>query len=435
MDKLLPTLYSDYGKYVNEFRSFPYILDGAKMIERRLLYSLYETGKDRLVKSAKVVGHCIGHYHPHGDTSAYQSLVGLVQNDFAIGQGNWGNKAGVTSDPPAAMRYTECRFHKDILNLAFEYINDVPHELIEMEDPEPKFLPIKLPLCLLGNSYTEGIGFGYKTMIPSYTKSDLIKRLKWLLNDKKGKEPIIKPISDCAITSGKAELQTLLTTGKAKIEYQGRYVLDGKKSIIIEAIPYSTSFSKIFKKFNKEMTIDKSLGWQDDSTVSTRVRLTIVKPRMLKMANLEKKVKEALAGSVSFQSHICNTSGKVVLLGVDDMLLNVYKVYKQIVAQVLLRQSQEIQNSIDELNLIELIKPLLSVELKTNPDDLQLVIKNIASALSQKQEVIKQIFDKYTLSRIFRIKTDTQQLQQKKTIIDNNHKNIVDYIWKEKYLK
>ena len=130
MDKLLPNLYAEYGKYINKYRAFPSILDGTKMVERRLLYSLYEVARERLVKSAKVVGHCIGHYHPHGDTSAYQSLVGIVQNGFAVGQGNWGADIGVEALPAAAQRYTEVRFSKEMLELAFEYIKSVPYAVV-----------------------------------------------------------------------------------------------------------------------------------------------------------------------------------------------------------------------------------------------------------------------------------------------------------------
>jgi DNA gyrase/topoisomerase IV subunit A len=433
MDKLLPTLYADYGKYVNEFRAFPSILDGSKVVEKRLLYSLYETGRDKLVKSAKVVGKCIGDYHPHGDTSAYNSLVGLVQNGFVIGQGNWGNSAGVNSDPPAAYRYTECKFHKDTLDLAFEYIKHVPHEIVETDDPEPLFLPTKLPICLLGNSFCQGIGFGYRTMIPCYTKLDLIKRLKWLVSDKKGKEPIIKPITDCKILSDDIELKKLLTTGHTAIKFEGKISKVGKKEILVESVSPSRAFKQVLEKLSKEIEKDKSVGVIDESTTTTKVRFAVLKPRMIKQQQLYDKVKQLITGSVTFQCHVVNTHGKVVLLSVDDILMNVYKVYLQITTKVLKHQSLDTQMAIDELNLIALIKPLLSTELKTNPDNLDLVITNISKKLKKDKEVIKSLFDKYTLSRIFKVKTDTQQLMQRKKMLDHNIENVSDYVWKEKY--
>jgi DNA gyrase/topoisomerase IV subunit A len=225
MDDLVPSLYGEYGRYINETRAFPFILDGAKLVERRLLYSLYEVAKNSYVKSATVVGFCLGHYHPHGDVSLYGSLVTLVQNGLAIGQGNWGMNYGVDDNPPAAQRYTEVKTNPKILNLALEYINSVPYKKLEMDFEEPLFLPTRLPICLIGTTnYCEGIGFGYSTKIPVYTKKDLIKRLEWLLGGKKEQEPLIKPITDCTLISEDNDFRELLTTGKAKILFKGKYV-------------------------------------------------------------------------------------------------------------------------------------------------------------------------------------------------------------------
>ena len=167
MKEQLTALYGEYGRYINKFRAFPLNLDGLKIVERRLLYSLYLTAKDENVKSALVIGYAIGHFHPHGDSSAYGSLCALVSGKIAIGQGNWGNKAGVEECGAAAMRYTEIKSSKFILDMAFEFIKFVKMEALEL-DEEPLFLPTKLPLCLVNTTYCQGIGFGSRTIIPSY---------------------------------------------------------------------------------------------------------------------------------------------------------------------------------------------------------------------------------------------------------------------------
>ena len=175
MDKLFVEMYSDYGKYINQFRSFPFIIDGCKLVERRVLLSTYEVAREKLQKSNKIVGHCLGSYHPHGD--CYQTLVGLVQNGFLDNtQGNWGGQIGTNDEPSAAMRYTETRLLRETYNLAFEYINYIDRETIEFYE-EPPIIPTQLPICLLGKENTQGIGFGYRTYIPVYEKKDLIKRL------------------------------------------------------------------------------------------------------------------------------------------------------------------------------------------------------------------------------------------------------------------
>lgn len=104
MDKLLPYYYRSYGMYVNHFRSFPLDIDGCKPVERRVLLSAYDIAKgDKTVKSARVDGHAIGHYSPHGTT--YGTIVSMVNQGFLDGQGNFGSKIGVEPTGPAAMRY------------------------------------------------------------------------------------------------------------------------------------------------------------------------------------------------------------------------------------------------------------------------------------------------------------------------------------------
>jgi len=378
--------------------------------------------------------NCIGYYHPHGDESAYSSLVTIVNNGLAVGQGNWGLNVGVDDNPPAAMRYTEVKSSKDVLDMAFEYIKDVPYDTIEFGE-EPLFLPTKLPICLIGQkSYCKGIGFGYGTLIPIYKESDLLKRLHWLLTGKKGKAPIILPITDCDYQSTSSDFEQLLTAGNARINYKGKYKKEGTKSIIIESIPPSKSFHVILKKFSKEIIQDKSLGWQDESKTSTKVRFTILKPRMLKMASLIKKLESVLEGSLTFDCNVCNTAGKVVRLSIDDMLLNVYKIYRQVVEKVLKGKIKDTQDSVDEMILVGKIKPILSIQLKKNPDDVDKVIEEIAIILKETPDHIKQIFDKFTIRRIFKVKTDISTLTKTKKDFQNKLENLDTYIWNQKYL-
>lgn len=434
MDELIPTLYGDYGRYINETRAFPFILDGAKLVERRLLYSLYEVAKSSFVKSATVVGSCIGRYHPHGDISCYSSLVTIVQNSLAIGQGNWGMNYGIDDNPPAAQRYTEVKCDPKILDLAFEYIRSVPYKKIELDFEEPIFLPTRFPICLIGShNYCEGIGFGYSTKIPVYTKKDLYKRLEWLLSDRQKTEPIIKPITDCELISGNTEFRELLTTGKAKILYRGKYIKESKNSVIITSIPPSRHFQTILSKFEKEILIDKSVAWQDVSRTSTSVRFMIIKPRSISLEEVCKKLDTVLTSSITFECNVCNTKGKVIRLSIDDMLLNVYKIYRQVVDMVLKEQIKQIDLKVNELDVISKIKPLLREQIKENPDDIDKVIIEISKVLQIQSNIIKELLDKYTVSRIFKIKTETSKLVEEKTDIENKLQNLSTYIWKEKY--
>ena len=431
MKEQISELYADYGRYINKFRAFPLIYDGLKIVERRLLYSLFERAKDKYVKSAEVVGWVIGQYHPHGDQSAYGSLVSLCQNGLCIGQGNWGNKAGIVEDDPAAMRYTEVKSSKAVLDLAFEYIKFVKMEALELQE-EPLFLPTKLPFCLIGKDYCQGIGFGHRTLIPTYTVPDLVKRLKWLLGYEKT-EPIIRPITDCIYLSKDKDFQELLTTGKAKLEYRGISEIDyTNKSVVVKSIPPSKSFISILNKLEKEIEINKTIAFSDESTDKTRVRFTSVK-RALSLDALSKKINFNLTGSVTFECNMCNLNGDVVLVSVDDMLLNVYKNYEKIVQAVLKSNIKKLQDQIEELSLISKLKIHLPKWLKSHPDDIDIVINGLNHDTQISTDKIKELFDKYTLSKILKIKTDSDQLTQDKSVLQNNLNNIDQYVWNDKF--
>lgn len=432
--KLVEELYANYGKYVNEFRAFPYILDGAKLVERRLLYSLYELARPKLMKSATIIGHTIGHYHPHGDLSTYSSLVGMVGNGFATGQGNWGVNVGVTNEPAAAYRYTEVRAKKAIIDMAFEYIADVPHKAIELTYPEPMFMPTRFPFCLLPSStYCTGVGFGYRTLIPAYKKEDLMKRLRWILDGKKGKGPVIKPITTCTLDSSAEEYLELLTTGKGRIKYKGVVKKEDSKTVLVTAIPPGKTFTGILKTFDKEISQTKALGWQDESKTTTRVRFKIMKPRQLKIEGLLKKMNRATTSTVTFECNMCNVQGKVTLVSVDQMLFNIYKVYKKVVKVWLNKTIKAIDDHIEELILIGKIKPLLSIQLKQNPDDVDKAIEVISTKLEQSINRIKSIFEKYNIRRIFKIKTDIIGLQNDKMVWQTKLANLDTFVW-DKYL-
>lgn len=433
MDQLLPDLYSQFGKYINQFRSFPHFGDGLKIVERRMFLSLNQMAKN-FTKSANVVGHCLGSWHPHGDSSAYETLVNLVNDGLAEGQGNFGSNVGIDSNPPAAQRYTEVRCSKFVLDLAFENIDYVPHEYLEYNEKEPVLLPTKLPFCFLGEKETQGIGFGYSTMIPVFKCGDLVKRLEWLLG-RREEEPIPMPKTDCKIISSRADIKNLLNNGKQRLVLQGKCFKDtDKKSVIVTSVPPSKSFSALLKSLDKEISQDKSVGFQDESTTSTKVRFVIKRPRMIKQDQLLKKIQDKLQGSITFECNVCGINGEVKSSSVDEMLLNTYKLYKKIEDHVLKQNVQNIQNEIDTLQTIQKCKPCISSALREKPDDIEYVIQKIMTAnIVQDEDFLRKIFNKFTITKLFNISTDTNQLEQKKKELLDNINNLENYLWNEKY--
>ncbi len=165
IEDIMHTAYLQYSLSVNVGRAIPDVRDGLKPCNRRILYAMRQLGlmKSRPhMKSARVVGEVIGKYHPHGDSSVYDTLVRMAQ-DFSMrmplidGQGNFGS---IDGDPPAAYRYTECRMER----FTEELLSDIDKDTVNMiptfdeNTTEPEVLPAKFPNLLVNGSMGIGVG-------------------------------------------------------------------------------------------------------------------------------------------------------------------------------------------------------------------------------------------------------------------------------------
>lgn len=431
MKQQISKLYSDYGRYINKYRAFPLIYDGLKIVERRLLYSLFLRAKDKFVKSAEVVGWCIGQYHPHGDSSTYGSMSQLVNGGLAVGQGNWGSYTGITTNEPAAMRYTEVKSSKKVLDMAFEYIDYVPFDALELYD-EPIYLPCKLPMCLVNTINCQGIGFGFRTYMPSYDAKDLVKRLEWLLG-RTTTEPIIKPLVGCVHLSKDADFRQLLTTGKARLQFRGRSSIDRmSNSVVVTSVPEGKTFLNLLKKLEKEIQVQKTIGFVDESTTTNKVRFAPVK-RSMDVDTLYDLINYNLVGSVTYECNMCDENGNVKLVSVDDMLMTVYKTYESVVGVYLQKTIDKLQGMIDELDLIARIKVSLIKWIKVYPDDIDTLSAKIEEETKIPVEKIKELFKNYTITKLLKIKTDRKDLVDKQTEFKNNFAHLSDYVWTSKY--
>jgi len=430
LDDLIPELYRKYGKYVNSSRAFPSIQDGLKPVEKRVLLGAYQLAKDKLIKSARIDGHVLGHWHPH--SSCYGTIVQLVNQGFLEGQGNFGNNIGVEPSLAAASRYTECRLSKRTYDLAFKLIDYVPW--IESElDNEPEHLPVMFPLCLASKEYTTGIGFGYKTLIPCYDLNDLKQRLMFLIGKIKEK-PLIKPISNCKILSSDKDLEGLLTTGKATIVFQGLFKLDNAHcKAIIKSWPYGKRFESILGKFEKEL-VNQDIGYTDESSGEnngTHVVFEVLKQRNREeiFRSFLKKLADVLTGSVSFEINVVDKdTDQVKNMSVDKMLINTFKTYVKTNMVMLEKNESKIQENIKEVQLLEKVKPVLSKYFKNEEVDVDKVIQQISLEVKEDKERIKNLFQKYRITKLLTFKSDYNELIEKLEIIQNNIKNIGDFV-------
>lgn len=417
MDQNLPRLYKDYGAYSN-YRNFPLDIDGLKPVERRVLLSAYKIAKDKLVKSRQVDAYTIGHYHPHGE--CYGTIVQLVRQGFLIGQGNFGTNVGVEPVGPAAPRYTECRMHPKTVDMAFKYIKHVPWIDSELGDTEVLYLPTMFPICLMGNEYTQGIGFGFKTYIPCYTVNDLYQRLLWLLGVRKRK-PTIAPITDCAITSDKKKLEQLLTKGKAKIEVEGVIDIDKRtNSVTLKSWPPGKRFQTFLNQFSKELN-DGMIGFTDLSVNETNIVFQVIRER-----NRDKifdqfieKLTAANKGFISFECVVVDVNQKVLTKPIDEMLLDTYNMYSKSNEIMLKYEIEKINETISEYDSLVKIRPVLADGLsrKLSADQ---IIAEIEEKTEVPVETVKTLMNRYKIRKLLTVDTDTSSLHNDKKIILSN---------------
>jgi len=258
--------YIDYAMSVIVARALPDVRDGLKPVQRRTLYDMYELGiryDKPYRKCARIVGDTMGKYHPHGDSSIYDSLVVMSQEfkkgmPLIDGHGNFGSIEG---DGAAAMRYTEARLEKMTQE---NFLGDLDKNVVDFvpnfdeTEKEPAVLPVKLPNLLINGA--EGIAVGMATSIPPHNLGEVIDAVKAYM-----KTPNITTVSlmkhiqgpdfpTGGIVVNKDELLNIYETGSGKIKLRGKVEIEndkqGKHKIIITEIPYTMIGANIGKFLN-----------------------------------------------------------------------------------------------------------------------------------------------------------------------------------------
>ena len=258
----------DYASYVILERSVPYIEDGLKPVQRRILHSLKELDDGRYHKVANVIGHTMK-YHPHGDTSIGDALVQIGQKNLLLDmQGNWGNT--FTGDKAAAPRYIEVRLSKFALEVLY---NSKITEWISSYDgrsKEPVILPVKFPLLLTHG--VEGIAVGLSTKIMPHNFNELIDASIKVL---KGVKPRIFPDF---FSGGMADF-TNYNDGKrgGRIRVRAKISQEDKSTLIISEIPFSTTttslISSIIKANDKGKIKIKKI--EDNTAENVEIAITL----------------------------------------------------------------------------------------------------------------------------------------------------------------
>ncbi len=284
--------YIDYAMSVIIGRALPDVRDGLKPVHRRVLYTMHEMGLDwnkPFKKSARIVGDCMGKYHPHGDAAIYDTLVRMAQ-DFSLryplvnGQGNFGS---VDGDPPAAMRYTEARRAKITVELLADIEKNTVNYLPNYDETlvEPEVLPTKLPNLLINGA--SGIAVGMATNIPPHNLGEIIDGLVALLNN-----PQMTIDELCqyvkgpdfptgGIIHGYQGIMDAYKTGRGHIQLRARVFVEKEKRsekerIIVTEIPYQVNKAKLIEKIAELVREKKIEGIADLRDESDRDGMRIM---------------------------------------------------------------------------------------------------------------------------------------------------------------
>ena len=255
--------YLDYSMSVIIGRALPDVRDGFKPVHRRVLYGMHDMGlqpNKKYTKCAKVVGHVMGNYHPHGDASIYDTLVRMAQ-PFSLrypmvdGQGNFGS---IDGDPPAAMRYTESKMAK----IAAEMLADIDMETVDFVPNydestfEPAVLPSRIPNLIVNGS--NGIAVGMATNIPPHNLTEVVNAAIELVNNPQaGLLEVMRHVQGPDFPTGgfiygRSGIANAYTTGRGRFLMRAKCAIEnitqGRQAIVVTEIPYQVNKSKLIER-------------------------------------------------------------------------------------------------------------------------------------------------------------------------------------------
>ncbi len=329
--------YIDYSMSVIVSRALPDVRDGLKPVHRRVLYGMHDMGvtsSKAYKKSARIVGDVLGKYHPHGDSSVYDTMVRMAQ-DWSLrytlvdGQGNFGS---VDGDSPAAMRYTEVRMRK----IAEEMLSDIDKDTVDwqlnFDDSlkEPTVLPTRIPGLLVNGA--SGIAVGMATNMPPHNLTESINAINaYIDNDTIEIDELMQHISAPDFPTGGTiygyeGVRDAFHTGRGRIVLRGKATIEevrGRECIIVTEIPYQVNKAEMIKK-TAELVNDKKIeGISDIRDESDRKGMRVVyilKRDAVPNVVLNKLYKYTQLQSSFSVNNIALVNGRPEMLNLKDMV-------------------------------------------------------------------------------------------------------------------
>ncbi len=427
----LKSSYIDYAMSVIVGRAIPDVRDGLKPVQRRILYSMYEMGlrHDRpYVKCARVVGHVLGHYHPHGDAPVYEALVRMAQ-DFVMryplvdGQGNFGS---IDGDEPAAMRYTECR----LTRIAEEMLEDIEKDTVDFQPnfdatmKEPTVLPAKLPNLLVNGS--SGIAVGMATNIPPHNLSEVCEGIiAYIKNPNITVDELMEIIKGPdfptgGIIVGRKGIKDAYETGKGRIIVRGRVELEGG-CIVIREIPYMVNKAKLVERIANLIKNGKlEAKTVRDESDREGIRIVI---ELKSGANLKETLKKLYAHTplqTTFSIiNLALVKGEPRVLSLKEMIACYVEHRREVIRR---RTEFELKKALERLHIVEGLKKAVDrldevvsvIRRSKSPSDAKRVlIKNFGLSERQADAVLQMRLQKLTSIEIESIVKEHEELRRR----------------------
>ncbi len=428
--------YLDYAMSVIVGRALPDVRDGLKPVHRRVLWVMWESGlthQAKYRKSANVVGAVMGAYHPHGDTAIYDSIARMAQ-DFSLryplvdGQGNWGD---IDGDPPAAMRYTECRLSSIATTLLADIDKDTVDFIANYDDTkkEPTVLPAKLPNLLVNGS--DGIAVGMATKIPPHNLGEVVDATSYLIeNPKATAEDLMQFIKGPDFPTGgiiynAKGIKEAYATGRGGITVRGTAEIDEKR-IVISEIPYQVNKADLIIKM-AELVGDKRVNGirdiRDESDRNDPVRIVIE----LKNDAVPQKVMNQLWRFTDLQKDfhlnmvaLTENGLQPEILSVKDVLVGFLKHREEVVTR---RTKFDLDKAKERAHILEgLVKALANIDKviatikksKSREDAQANLIKQFKLTVRQADAILEMRLQ--SLAALERLKIE-EELKEKRKLI------------------
>ena len=333
----MKSAYIDYSMSVIVSRALPDVRDGLKPVHRRVLFGMNEMGvrsSSSYKKSARIVGDVMGKYHPHGDSSVYDTMVRMAQEwslryNLVDGQGNFGS---VDGDSPAAMRYTEARMQK----ISEDLLSDIDKETVDFQlnfddtIMEPTVLPTRVPALIINGA--SGIAVGMATNMPPHNLSEVIDGImEYIDNTDVTIDELIKHIKAPDFPTGGTiygydGVKEAFHTGKGRVVMRGKAIIENvndRECIIVSEIPYQVNKADMIKKTADLINDGKIEGISTIRDESDRNGMRIV--YVLKRDSIPNIVLNKLFKYTSLQSsfsvnNVALVNGRPQLLNLKDLI-------------------------------------------------------------------------------------------------------------------